>query len=133
VLGVATLARSATEEQAGRRRLAALASLWFGVLIVAEAFATARYDGVRHLLAILPAFAILSAAGLDGVVATIREIVARGGWRRLAALALAVALVLAYLGILVQLRAVHPYEDAYLNEAVNARVPAPTDETFELE
>jgi hypothetical protein len=132
-LGVATLARAGTEEDAGRRRLAAFASLWFGVLVAAEAFATARYDGVRHLLAILPPFALLAGTGLDGLVATIDRMLTRSGWRRVAALAGRAALLLAYVGTLAQLRAIHPYEDAYLNEAVNAAIPGHAEDIFELE
>jgi dolichyl-phosphate-mannose-protein mannosyltransferase len=132
-LGVATLARGKTDEEPGRRRLAVFASLWFGALAVAEAFATARYDGVRHLLAILPPFALLAATGLDSVLATIRAMWTRGGWRRGVALAGSATLVLAYVGTLAQLRAIHPYQDAYLNEAVNAAIPGHAEDVFELE
>src|SRR5262245_36703843 len=57
----------------------------------------------------------------------------RPGWPRRVAGAVGVALVLAYLGTLAQLHAIHPYQDAYLNEAVNAALPAHTEEVFELE
>ena len=101
--------------------------------MAAEAFATARYDDVRHLLAILPPFALLAGAGLDGLIAAIGRMLTRGGWRRAAALAGTAALVLAYVGTLAQLRAIHPYEDTYLNEAGNAAIPGHAEDIFELE
>jgi 4-amino-4-deoxy-L-arabinose transferase-like glycosyltransferase len=48
-----------------RAQLTRFALLWFAIPVAVEAFAGARYDGVRHLLVVLPAVALLAAVGLD--------------------------------------------------------------------
>jgi hypothetical protein len=110
------------------RRLGQLAVLWSAVLLLADQLAAAHYDGVRHLLPILPAAAILIALGAEDLLARAQA----SGARRLASLA-AGLLMAAAAGIGWQLRALHPYPDAYLNEAVNALVEDRTDRLFEVE
>ncbi len=124
------LARSAG---AGRRRLAALAILWTGSLVVPEALASSRYDGVRHLLPVLPALALLAGLGLERALAGLVALWRRGGaWRVATPCALSL-LVLAWGLGLADLVRLHPYEDAYLNPPTLRLLERPPEEVFELE
>ena len=96
----------------GRRdERALLGWLWFLVPLAAEMAAPSRYDGVRHLLMAQPGFCLAVAAGLARV---------RRSWIAFAVVALELFLI-------------HPYANAYLNEAVNAVLPRRADEVFEVE
>lgn len=120
-------------EAAAPRRLARLALLWLGGLLAAELFAAARYDGVRHVLAVLPAIAILAAAGVEwGWRAAVRLAMRGGRWGLARRLAPAAA-VAAGLAIVAQMVPLHPYHDAYLNPVANALAGPHTDRQFELE
>jgi hypothetical protein len=112
--------------------LAVLALLWLAVPVAVEAFAGARYDGVRHLLVVLPALALLAGVGLDRLLALARTAVAPPA-ARAAARAAAVAAAGAWLWLLADLARYHPYQDAYLNAAVRAALDRPAEEVFELE
>jgi hypothetical protein len=96
---------------------------------VADLFASAHYDGVRHYLCTYPAFALLAGVGIDGALQR------SSAWRtagRRQAIALPVVFAAALAWLFVRLWAIHPYEDAYLNEAVNAVVRERAEERFEL-
>jgi hypothetical protein len=125
----------------GRRPLAVLALLWLLVPVTVEAFTSARYDGVRHLLCVLPALAILAAMGIDDlwrrVTASDRRPV-RAPIRAVTAAALALLTIGAasWLWTLVDLARYHPYQDAYLNAATRralALADRRPEEVFELE
>lgn len=116
----------------GRRDLAVLALLWLGLPVVAEAFTSARYDGVRHLLCVLPALAVLAGLGIDALG---RRLAGGAASRRLAAAALALVAG-SWLWTLVDLARYHPYQDAYLNAATRralALAGREPQEVFELE
>src|ERR1043165_6554296 len=112
---------------------AVLGWLWCGILIAAEARAPMRYDGVRHVLAMVPGFCLLAGIGLDRILGWIdgaRPDQRLGPGRRLGAAAAATA-VFASVGV--QLIRIHPYQGAYLNEAVNAWLPGRAEDMFEVE
>ena len=56
----------------GVARVVRLAVLWSGALIGADLLAPAHYDGVRHLLPVLPALAVLAGTGLAWLSAQAR-------------------------------------------------------------
>jgi hypothetical protein len=112
---------------------AVLGWLWCVVLVAAEARAPMRYDGIRHVLMIVPGFCLLAGIGLDRILGWIEG--ARpgepvGGWRRRAAAAAATA-GFGFVGV--QLIRMHPYEGAYLNEVTNAWLPVRAEDLFEVE
>ena len=113
------------------RRLVGLAVLWAGCVLGAEAVGHAHYDGVRHVLAALPPLALLAGCGLSWIGQGLWGL-ARDHRHGLAA-GCAVVLVGALSYTLIQLVALHPYHDAYLNEAVRAVVGPHAEDTFELE
>ncbi|HUP42446.1 MAG TPA: glycosyltransferase family 39 protein [Thermoanaerobaculia bacterium] len=111
--------------------LARFSLLWLVIPITIEAFAGARYDGVRHLLVVLPALALLAGVGLDRLLGLARQ----GGPappRLFARLALGLAAV-AWGWLAVDLVRYHPYQDAYLNPPVRAAAGRSAPELFELE
>ncbi len=111
------------------RSLGVLALLWLLVPFVADLFTGARYDGVRHLLVVLPALALLAGLGLD----RIWTLAAPGSrWRGAARAALALAAA-AWLWVLADLARYHPYQDAYLNAPVRTALGRPAEEVFEVE
>lgn len=115
------------------RRLVLLAGLWAGIPMVTEAFTGARYDGLRHLLVVLPAVAILAGVGLDRLLTAATAEPVR---RRRAARAALGFVVAGLLWLAVDLARYHPYQDAYLNVATRATLDLlerPPEEVFELE
>ena len=132
--GAATiLARHAGAAFAGRKRLALLALLWAGVLVVPEALASSRYDGVRHLLPVLSALALLAGLGLERAVAGLGALWRRGGLPRAAAASALAALAAWWAWPVADMVRLHPYEDAYLNAATRDLLHRPPEEVFELE
>src|ERR1043165_7520665 len=92
-----------------------------------------RYDGVRHVLAMVPGFCLLAGIGLDRILGWIdgaRPDQRPGPGGRFVAAAAAPA-VFASVGV--QLIRIHPYQGAYLNEAVNAWLPGRAEDMFEVE
>jgi len=126
------LARESATREEAPSRLAGLALLWLAVPVAVEAFAGARYDGVRHLLVVLPALALLAGVGLDRLLARARTPAVPPA-ARAAARAAAVAAAVAWLWLLADLARYHPYQDAYLNAPVRAALDRPAEEVFELE
>ena len=115
-----------------RAQLTRFALLWFAIPVAVEAFAGARYDGVRHLLVVLPAVALLAAVGLDRLLELARRRTPDAGRRTAARLALALAAA-AWAWVAADLVRYHPYQDAYLNPAVRAALGPTAPELFELE
>ncbi|HEV8631870.1 MAG TPA: glycosyltransferase family 39 protein, partial [Thermoanaerobaculia bacterium] len=117
-------------------RLCRLAALWLGLLLLADLRAPARYDGARHLLPALPALALLAAGGIADVATRLRawrvrspqRLAPRAVSRLFGAVAIGVPLLLA-----VQLAAIHPYADAFLNAAARAWLGPEAQRRVELE
>jgi hypothetical protein len=129
-----TRLRPPEERTAGSPWAAALLGwLWCVVLVAAEARAPMRYDGVRHVLMIVPGFCLLAGIGLDRILGWIegpRPGEQPGRWRRRGAAAAATA---AFALVVAQLIPMHPYEGAYLNEVTNASLPGRAEDMFEVE
>ena len=91
--------------------LAALVSLWFLVPVAyVVVMQPVLYDGIRHVLFILPALALLAAVG----AAWLRARVSGAGRRQLVTLALFVLISLPLRDLIV----LHPYESSYFNSVV---------------
>ena len=133
LFGVSPFRSRADRTAAGGRSAVILGCLWCAILIAAETRAPMRYDGVRHLLMIVPGFCLVAGVGLDRILRWIEEtsMVARSGTlRRIAAPACA-GLMFASVGV--ELIRMHPYHNAYLNEAANAWLPGNAEDVFEVE
>jgi hypothetical protein len=109
-----------------------LGFVWAGVLLAVDLFAPFHYDGIRHLLVVLPAIAILVAGGADRVMEALER--AASGWgcapaRR----ALPWAIALCGAASCVEIARVHPYETAYLNQVANAIGGPNTEDWVEVE
>jgi hypothetical protein len=92
------------------RRLAQLALVWIAVVLVADLLAPSHYDGVRHLLAILPPLAALTGLGANWVWERAVHL------RRSLRLSLAIVLAASVAALAADLVRMHPYHDSYLNE-----------------
>lgn len=133
-------------------RLCRLAALWLGLLLLADLVAPARYDGARHLLPALPAVALLAAGGVCsiGVALWRRRLTVPDGAlmsssapvlatsppstaaRRLA-LALGGLFAASLVVIAIDLAAMHPYADAYLNAPARLALGPEAQRRVELE
>jgi hypothetical protein len=91
------------------RRLAQLALVWIAVVLVADLLAPSHYDGVRHLLPILPPMAALAGLGTHAVWERILRL------PRSLRLPLRFALAAAVAALALDLVRMHPYHDSYLN------------------
>jgi hypothetical protein len=115
-------------------RLARLATVWLGVVLVADLLAPARYDGARHLLPALPAAALLAAVGLVWAAGVTAGAVPSQGGRLARRPALVGVLVAAsLLAVAWQLAAVHPYHDAFLSLPARAWLGPEAQRRVELE
>lgn len=119
----AGIAATALSRDRAVRTLVGLGSCWTAVLLAADLLAPLHYDGLRHLLALLPGLGLIVGGG---VLAARRWL---GRWRELFA-ALVVASSAHLLWIALTMR---PYEDAYLNEVANAWIDGPPEHVLELE
>jgi hypothetical protein len=109
-----------------------LGAIWVALLLVADLFAPFHYDGVRHLLAVLPALAILMACGADWLMGVLERVASR--WQPGAArTALPWVVALAGVTTAIEIARVHPYETAYLNQLANAIGGPRTEEWVEVE
>ncbi|HSL84377.1 MAG TPA: hypothetical protein VLF66_16510, partial [Thermoanaerobaculia bacterium] len=132
-LGAVTALRKGAP--AGRRALGGLALLWLLVPGTVDLLTSTRYDGVRHLLVVLPSLALLAGLGLD----RLWTLAGGGGpepsgWRGKTAARVAITLAAgAWLWVLADLVRYHPYQDAYLNLPVRAALDRPPEELFEPE
>ncbi len=106
--------------------------LWVGVLLLADPFAPLHYDGIRHVLPVLPGLAMLAAGGALWAVEALEGALAPrfAATAPLAAWAIA---ALALLATLVEVAALHPYQSAYLNPIANAIGSPRTEEWVEVE
>ncbi|MGH0029570.1 MAG: hypothetical protein ACQGVC_07255 [Myxococcota bacterium] len=117
--------RDRDEEERGKADAGWLALLWVLALFGADLFAPLHYDGIRHLLAALPAVALLAACGAEWCFAWLER---RG--RRRTALALA---GLAVCATTLELAVMHPYQTAYLNPVARAFAGDRPEEWIEVE
>ncbi|HEV8238624.1 MAG TPA: universal stress protein [Thermoanaerobaculia bacterium] len=111
-------------------RLCRLAGLWLGLLLLADLVAPARYDGARHLLPALPALALLAAGGVYTVGLALWRSEARA---RRAALALGALFAASLVVVAIDLAAIHPYADAYLNAPARLALGPEAQRCVELE
>jgi len=111
-------------------RLCRLAALWLGVLLLADLAAPARYDGARHLLPALPALALLAAGGIYAAGVALWQ---RGAGTRRFAFALGGLLAASLVVLAVELAAIHPYADGYLNAPARLAFGPEAQRRVELE
>ncbi len=111
-------------------RLCRLAASWLALLLLADLLAPARYDGARHLLPALPALALLAAGGVFGIGHALWR---RGSAARRAAVALGAVFAASLLALAVELAAIHPYADAYLNRPTRLALGDEAQHRVELE
>jgi len=117
----------------GRRRLAGLALGWIASVLALDAAASFHYDGVRHVLAVLPAIAILAALGAERAHRAAVRLLRRGASPRAAAVGAALALGAPAAAIALDLARLHPFEDAYVALPFRRIAPAATERWFEIE
>jgi 4-amino-4-deoxy-L-arabinose transferase-like glycosyltransferase len=118
---------------ASPRSAATLGWLWCAILVAAETHAPMRYDGIRHLLMIVPGFCLLAGVGLDAILGWIEKtpLAKRAkNWRYIGAMTCAAA---AFSCVGVQIVRIHPYQNAYLNEVTNAWLAGNAEDVFEVE
>ncbi|HEY5657860.1 MAG TPA: glycosyltransferase family 39 protein [Myxococcota bacterium] len=132
LLCVPFAARAWRERSPGKCDALWLGALWAGALLAADLFAPYHYDGIRHVLAAVPAVAILVAGGAEWLAERLEAAVA--GLRSPAARrALPWSLALCGLVTAWEIAQVHPYETAYLNPVANGLGGPKTEEWVEVE
>lgn len=103
-----------------------LAFVWLVFLLFADLFSPLHYDGIRHVLPVLPAIAVLVAGAADWLVQRLEALPRQWHTLRWAPAALV-------LWLFFEIASVHPYQTAYLNP-VAVRLGAPRGEEWvELE
>jgi hypothetical protein len=128
-LALAAAAAARWRDESRRRcDLLWLGALWCGVLLAADLFSPLHYDGIRHLLPILPGIALLVGSGCDLALDAPR--LARSTFR---AVALRAAVASAVAVTLLELAAMHPYQTSYLNPLANALAGPRNEEWVETE
>jgi hypothetical protein len=115
------------------RRLAAVALVWIVSLLLLDAAASFHYDGMRHVLAVLPAIAILAALAVDRARSALSTILRRRVSRGAAAAIAALIVASPAFAIAIDLARIHPYEDAYLAWPVRRLRPGANEHMFEIE
>jgi hypothetical protein len=116
-----------------RRRLAALAIGWIASLLVLDAMASFHYDGVRHVLAALPALAILTALGVERLHAILVAAMRRRAFARAASTLAAALLAVPAVALVVDLARLHPHHDAYVAWPFRFIAPGASERVLELE
>lgn len=115
------------------KQTAALGAIWCGVLALAELRSMSHYDGIRHFLMFLPGFCILISVGAEAFLLYFDRLSnLKAPVSRLAPAGL-ILLCTGYLFTAYTVVQIHPYEDAYLNEATNALVSGQAEDYFEIE
>jgi hypothetical protein len=102
-------------------------------LLVLDGLASFHYDGVRHVLAVLPAIALLVALGADQMRSWLVAVLQRRLSRSAAVVASALVVVALAAEIAFDVARIHPYEDAYLNPLVRRQAPGRNEHRFEIE
>jgi hypothetical protein len=106
------------------------------LLLLADLRAPARYDGARHLLPALPALALLAAGAVHEATTRLRAWQARAPRQRTPTISLrafAAACIVSALVVAIQLGAIHPYADAFLNPAARLWLGPEVQRQVELE
>jgi 4-amino-4-deoxy-L-arabinose transferase-like glycosyltransferase len=124
---------SFVERQPNAASAALFGWLWFAIPMLAETRASTRYDGVRHLLMMMPGFCLLVGVGLNSLLKWVEEIdvIKRAAYCR-AALGPACAAII-FVSVGVELVRLHPYHNAYLNHVTNALIKDNAQDVFEVE
>jgi hypothetical protein len=133
VLAIAGAAEIAIDRDPRRRRLAALALVWIASLLVLDGAASFHYDGVRHVLAVLPAIALLAALGADRLRSWAAASQRLRASPRIAAAISILVLAIPATAIAIDLIRLHPYQDAYLAPLVRRLEPGAMERRFEIE
>jgi Dolichyl-phosphate-mannose-protein mannosyltransferase len=112
---------------------AVLGWLWFAIPMVAETHAPTRYDGVRHLLMMMPGFCLLVGVGLNSLLEWVEEIdvIKRSAHLRAAVGPACAAIIFVSVGV--ELVWIHPYHNAYLNQLTNSLIKDNAQDVFEVE
>jgi hypothetical protein len=129
IAGAVTAARGPVQS----RRLASIALVWIGSLLLLDALASFHYDGMRHVLAVLPAIAILAALAVDRVRSALTTALRRRVSPRAAAAGAALIVASPAVAIAIDLARLHPYEDAYLAWPARLLRPGESERMFEIE
>ena len=108
-------------------RPARLALIWLAVFLIADLLAQSHYDGVRHVLPVLPPLALLAAVGIRWLWTWTFDA------HRAVGFVLRAALVGGGLMLVVDLARMHPYHDAYLGEVVRPFMHDEPERWLELE
>jgi hypothetical protein len=132
VLGAARVA-DRSEQARGRRVLAAVALGWLAGVLGLNGLAGFQYDGMRHVLSVLPAIAVLAALGAERLYAALHHAISRRASARVASAVAALALAAPATAIAVDLVRLHPYQDAYLARPFRWLAPGANERMFELE
>jgi hypothetical protein len=106
--------------------LLSLATIWILVLTLTDILSPYRYDGIRHFLAVLPAFAIVAAVGLFWL----HDFLTSRTHRKWLGDATVVACALIALW---PLFSTHPYQSAYMNPLARSLAGPHAEEWLELE
>lgn len=115
------------------RSAATLGWIWLSIILAAEMRAPMHYDGVRHVLIMVPGFCLVAAVGLDWIMRFIERGEPMRRFRRVRSIGApaCAAIVFSWTGC--QLVRVHPYHNAYLNEVTNASLAGNAEDVFEVE
>jgi hypothetical protein len=119
--------------KANPANIARLGWLWFAVPLVSEIGAPAKYNAVRHLLMIVPGFCLCVGVGLNWILERLERTQFVSRSPRLGMLIAPGCAVVLFGFIGLELIEMHPYHNAYRNEAVNAWIPHDTQNIFEVE
>ncbi|MBP9773776.1 MAG: glycosyltransferase family 39 protein [Candidatus Peribacteraceae bacterium] len=127
LIGTYVLCRSI--RASGTRFAALLILLWVGIpLTFSIVSATARYDGMRQFLFVVPAILLIAACGIDALLALISK---HFPARFTIVMPIISGLIVLSLGHEILL--VHPYEGSYVNELIRLRYPSHIEKVLEIE
>jgi len=113
--------------------LASLGFVWAGCLIVVEVCVLSHYDGVRHFLPVIPAFCVLVAVGIENIFVAANKVNFKQLSKKTVSVFVYVLIGLSYFQIVLSLKTIHPYQNAYLNGITNYFIKDNAENYFETE